>query len=87
MGCRSSTAKMACAMKKEDVVRSGPDFLSGMPRFVGARVPVKALFDYIQGGETLDEFLEDFPGVTREQALAVLDLAQEALTAGADSAR
>jgi uncharacterized protein (DUF433 family) len=75
------------AMKKEDVVRSDPDFLSGMPRFVGTRVPLKALFDYIEGGETLDEFLEDFPGVTREQALAALKLAHQALAAGAHPSR
>ena len=74
-------------MKKDDVIRSDPDFLSGMLRFVGTRVPVKALFDYIEGGETLDEFLEDFPGVTRAQALAALELAQEALTAGAHPPR
>lgn len=72
-------------MKMEDVVRSDPDFLSGMPRFVGTRVPIKALFDCLEGGDTLDEFLVQFPGVSRKQALAALELAQEALAAGAHS--
>lgn len=49
--------------------------MSGAPCFDGTRVPVKNLFDYLAGGESLDEFLDGFPGVTREQAEAVLDLA------------
>ncbi len=70
-------------MKKEDIVRSDPDVLSGMPRFVGTRVPVKALFDYIEAGDTLESFLEDFPGVSKQQALALLEFAQEAVTTSA----
>jgi uncharacterized protein (DUF433 family) len=68
------------------VVHSDPDILSGTPIFVGTRVPAQALFDYLEGGETLDEFLRQFPSVTREQALAALDLARDSLLASARSA-
>jgi len=49
-------------------IHSDPEILGGKPVFVGTRVPVKSLWDYIEGGETLEEFLDDFPSVTREQA-------------------
>jgi uncharacterized protein (DUF433 family) len=51
--------------------------------FVGTRVPIRSLFDYLEAGETLDEFLRQFPSVTREQAIAVLALARDALIARA----
>lgn len=51
--------------------------------FIGTRVPVQSLFDYLEGGETLDEFLHGFPSVTREQAIAVLNLARATILAGA----
>ena len=54
--------------------------VSGAPCFYASRVPIKTLFDCIAAGMTLDEFLDDFEGVTREQALAVLDLAQSSLS-------
>jgi uncharacterized protein (DUF433 family) len=61
-------------MKHEDVVvHRDPDILGGTPVFVGTRVPVKALLDYIEGGHTLDDFLDDFPTVTRAQAMTVLE--------------
>jgi uncharacterized protein (DUF433 family) len=60
--------------------------MGGTPVFVGTRVPVQALFDYIEAGDTLQEFLEDFPGVTRKQALAALNLARDALMSSAHSA-
>jgi uncharacterized protein (DUF433 family) len=65
------------------VVHSDPDILGGTPVFVGTRVPVQSLFDYLEGGETLDEFLHQFPSVTREQAVAALELARDALVTGA----
>jgi uncharacterized protein (DUF433 family) len=65
------------------VVHSDPEILSGTPVFVGTRVPVQTLFDYLQGGETLDEFLTQFPTVTREQALATLDQARDSVLADA----
>ncbi len=67
------------------VVHSDPDTLGGTPVFVGTRVPVQSLFDYLEGGETLDEFLRQFPSVRREQAIAALDLARDSLLAGARS--
>jgi uncharacterized protein (DUF433 family) len=54
-------------------ISSNPDVLGGAPVFRGTRVPVKALLDYLEGGHPLGEFLEDFPGVTELQAVAVLE--------------
>jgi uncharacterized protein (DUF433 family) len=53
--------------------------VSGTPCFYASRVPIQTLFDYVQGNHTLDEFLDDFEGVTREQALGVLELARNGL--------
>ena len=58
-----------------------PDVLSGVPVFVGTRVPVRSLFDYLEGGDSLEEFLHQFPSVKREQTIAVLDAAYETVTA------
>src|SRR5258705_727515 len=68
------------------VVHSDPEILSGTPVFVGTRVPVQSLFDYIQGGDTFDEFLRQFPSVRREQAIAALELARESLLTRARTA-
>ena len=65
------------------IVHSDPEILGGTPVFVGTRVPAQSLFDYLEGGETLDEFLHQFPSVTREQAIAVIDLARATVLAGA----
>ncbi len=70
---------------KPSVIHADPDTLGGTPVFVGTRVPVQSLFDYLEGGETLDEFLLQFPSVTREQAIAALDLARKSLLASAHS--
>ena len=61
------------------VVHSDPGILGGTPVFVGTRVQVQSLFDYLEGGETLDEFLRQFPSVTREQALAALEIARDSV--------
>jgi uncharacterized protein (DUF433 family) len=66
-------------MKRTSVVHSDPQIMSGVPVFVGTRVPFRALIDYLEGGHTLDEFLDDFPSVTREQAVAALEEAGEAV--------
>jgi uncharacterized protein (DUF433 family) len=63
----------------EEVIRRSPDILSGTPVFAGTRVPVRNLIDYLEAGDSLKEFLDDFPSVTREQAVAVLELAKVAL--------
>jgi len=70
-------------MRRQDILRADPDILGGTTVFSGTRVPVQSLLDYLRGGDTLDEFLQDFPSVSRLQAEAALDLAQEALTVGA----
>jgi uncharacterized protein (DUF433 family) len=67
------------------IVHSDPEIMGGAPVFSGTRVPVRSLFDYLEGGETLDEFLRQFPSVKREQAIAALDLARDTLLAGARS--
>jgi uncharacterized protein (DUF433 family) len=65
------------------VVHSDPKILGGTPVFVGTRVPVQTLFDYLEAGDSLDRFLDQFPTVTRDQAVAALELARDALVAGA----
>lgn len=65
------------------VVHSDPEILGGTPVFVGTRVPFQNLLDYLEAGDPLDEFLKDFPSVTREQAVAALEQAKEALLAHA----
>jgi uncharacterized protein (DUF433 family) len=62
------------------VFHSDPETLGGTPVFVGTRVPVKNLFDYLEGGDRLADFLDQFPSVSREQAIAALELAEAALT-------
>ncbi len=64
-------------------ISSDPDILGGTPVFTGTRVPVRSLLDLLAAGQTLDEFLADFPSVKRDQALATIDLAREALTSDA----
>jgi uncharacterized protein (DUF433 family) len=68
------------------VVHSDPRIQGGVPVFFGTRVPVKNLFDYIEAGDSLDRFLADFPSVSREQVIAALELAREALAADAHPA-
>ena len=55
------------------IVTSSPDILGGTPVFAGTRVPVQALIDYLEGGETIDDFLTGFPTVRREQVVAFLE--------------
>ena len=57
----------------QPIVTSSPDILSGTPVFAGTRVPVQALIDYLEGGETIDDFLKGFPTVRREQVVAFLE--------------
>jgi uncharacterized protein (DUF433 family) len=62
------------------VIVKDPEIVSGAPVFRGTRVPLQNLFDYLEGGETLNTFLEGFPGVSREDAIAALEEAKIALT-------
>ena len=57
----------------QPIVTSSPDILSGTPVFAGTRVPVQALIDYLEGGETIDDFLAGFPTVKRDQVVAFLE--------------
>jgi uncharacterized protein (DUF433 family) len=61
------------------VVIRDPQILGGTPVFRGTRVPFQALLDYLEGGQTLDEFLDDFPTVTRDAAVSALELAKSLL--------
>jgi uncharacterized protein (DUF433 family) len=65
----------------ESVIHVDPETLGGTPVFVGTRVPLQALIDYIRGGHPLSDFLDDFPTVSRTQALAALEEAKELLVA------
>ncbi|MCB2261884.1 MAG: DUF433 domain-containing protein [Candidatus Thiosymbion ectosymbiont of Robbea hypermnestra] len=68
------------------VIQSDPDILGGTPVFVGTRVPAQSLFDYLEGQHPIDDFLDDFPTVTREQAMTALEQAKELLVINARAA-
>ncbi|HZG65691.1 MAG TPA: DUF433 domain-containing protein [Herpetosiphonaceae bacterium] len=68
------------------LITRSPDRLSGAAVFAGTRVPVQTLIDYLEAGDSLDAFLDDFPSVSRERAVAALDLARQALDAQASAA-
>ena len=68
------------------LVKRDPEIMSGALCFTGTRVPVKNLFDYLEGTSCLEEFLADFPSVSRERAVAVLEAAHEVLEADAPAA-
>ena len=69
------------------VVHSDPEILGGTPVFVGTRVPFRNLIDYLERNHSLDEFLDSFPTVSREQAIASLEAAHETVSAHAHSSR
>ena len=66
-----------------DVIHRDPDILGGTPVFVGTRVPAQSLIDYLAAGDTLDQFLDAFPSVSREQAIAALEWVRDALLTSA----
>ena len=68
-------------MSDAPLINRSEDILGGTPVFAGTRVPVQALFDYIEGGDSLDEFLDDFPAVSREHAVRVLEKMKETFLA------
>ena len=72
--------------KTGSVIHSDPEIMGGTPVFVGTRVPFQTLLDYLEAGDPLATFLEDFPTVSREQAVKALEQAKDALLARADSA-
>jgi len=73
-------------MTKQVLIHTDPEILGGTPVFVGTRVPVQTLMDYLEEGSSLNEFLDHFPSVKREQAIAVLELAKNMLVAHASAA-
>jgi uncharacterized protein (DUF433 family) len=74
-------------INRASVIHSDPEILGGAPVFVGTRVPLRNLIDYIERGYTLEQFLDSFPSVSREQAVAALEAAHAALIADAPLAR
>ncbi|MDZ4803233.1 MAG: DUF433 domain-containing protein [Candidatus Eisenbacteria bacterium] len=66
-------------MKHTGIIHGDPEILGGIPVFVGTRVPARTLFDYLEGGDSLDEFLRQFPSVTRAQTIAALELAKDSV--------
>ena len=66
-------------MTQERLISRSDDILGGTPVFAGTRVPVRTLFDYLEEGDTLDDFLDDFPSVSREHAVKVLERMKETL--------
>ena len=66
-----------------NIVQSSPDVLGGTPVFAGTRVPIQTLIEYLEGGETIDDFLDGFPSVTREQVIEFLEQAKQRMLVGA----
>ena len=66
-------------MNANDLIETNPKKMSGVPVFIGTRVPITHLFEYLEGGDNLETFLDDFPTVTREQAQGVLELMRKRL--------
>ena len=64
-------------MQHEEVIQSNPEILGGVPVFTGTRVPVRSLFDHLEAGDSIDDFLEGFPSVRREQVILLLEISQE----------
>jgi len=73
-------------MPATPLITTSPDRLGGTPVFAGTRVPVQTLIEYLEAGDSLDVFLDQFPSVTREHAVAVLELAKQVLAERATAA-
>ncbi|MEL6440411.1 MAG: DUF433 domain-containing protein [Cyanobacteria bacterium J06621_8] len=73
-------------LSKAQIVHSDPDMLGGIAVFVGTRVPIKTLFDYLEAGDSLEVFLDHFPSVSKEKAISALELAKKMLTDHANPA-
>jgi uncharacterized protein (DUF433 family) len=64
-------------MQRGEIIDSNPEVLGGTPVFTGTRVPVRSLFDHLEAGDSIDDFLEGFPSVRRDQVIALLEISQE----------
>jgi uncharacterized protein (DUF433 family) len=87
LGSKDAQSTDEYADARSEVIWADPRRVSGTPCFRGTRVPVQTLFDYILDGETLDGFLAGFPGVSRDQAEQVLNLAGQSVVEGIDPER
>jgi len=65
---------------KYGAISIDPETMGGTPVFTGTRIPIQSLFDYLEGGDTLEEFIDDFPSVTKTQAVEVLEVAKKSVT-------
>lgn len=72
-------------MDQDKLIERSDDVLGGVPVFAGTRVPIRALFDYLEAGDSLDDFLDDFPSVGRERARAIIALGRATLLAERDA--
>ena len=82
---RHSRVNLRAMLTQSEVISTDPEILAGEPVFAGTRVPLRNLFDYLEAGDSLEIFLDAFPDVTRDQAVAALEMAREAVTASATS--
>ncbi len=73
-------------MVKQSVIYRSPEILGGTPVFQGTRVPIRTLIDYLENGERIEDFLREFPTVTKEQAIEVMELASRAILTEGDEA-
>ena len=64
-------------MRNAEIIESDPEILGGTPVFRGTRVPIKSLFDHLEAGDSIDDFLEGFPSVGRDQVIGLLEISQE----------
>ena len=86
VGRRSIIFLTMASLPRSQVVHRDPNILKGTLVFIGTRVPVRILFEYLEAGDSLEVFLEQFPSVRREQAVAALEMAREILTEDANPA-
>ena len=87
LSCWMGPKMVRMGLDIREVIHRDPEIMSGKPVFAGTRVPVYNLFDYLEAGDSLDRFLASFPSVRREQAIAALELAKEAVSELASSSR
>jgi uncharacterized protein (DUF433 family) len=80
---RPPHSDVTLAVMDQRIVTIDPDVMGGTPVFAGTRVPVRTLLDYLEGGETIDQFLEGFPSVSRDQVIAFLEAASRQIVAAA----
>lgn len=82
---REGRVNSAAMLTQGEVISTDREILAGEPVFAGTRVPLRNLFDYLEAGDSLEIFLDAFPDVTRDQAVAALEIAREAVTSSATS--